>query len=137
MWHNLIKSTFQLPLATHRYLLNDFVNSDHLKKMIIKRFIKFSKSISSSDIPNIRLLHNYQHNDWRSTYGRNYMNITKEAGVYDICLVDPSKITVNPVPPGEEWRINFLSDILSERDRASDVLTPEEIVDMIHSVCCA
>ena len=44
------------------------------------------------------------------------MNICHEADVTDIRLVDLSKICVNPVPPGEEWRVEFLKDILSESE---------------------
>ena len=135
-WHRIVKSAYELPLPTHRYLLNDLVNGDHLKKMIIKRFIKFSLNIDSSKNPHVAVLHKYQSKDWRSTYGRNCMNICREAGVTNISKVDMHNIKVNPVPPGEEWRVGLLKDILSERDVGVGFLTKEDIDIIIKSVCC-
>ena len=135
-WHRLIKYTYELPLPTHRYLLNDIVDGYHLKKMIIRRFINFSLKISSSSNPHVALLHHYQCRDWRSTYGRNYMNICREAGVTEVSQVDLHNINVNPVPPGEEWRVGLLRDLLSERDVGPGFLTKEDIASIIKTVCC-
>ena len=136
MWHRLIKSLFGLPLPTHRYLLNEIIESEHIKKIIIKRFLKFTDTVSSSTNPNLTFLHRVQSRDWRSTYGRNYMGICREANVNDIRLVDLSAITVNPVPQDEVWRINFLNDILDERDdESAALLSDEELAQVLHFVC--
>ena len=136
MWHRLIKSLFGLPLPTHRYLLNEIIESEHIKKTIIKRFLKFTDTLSSSTNPNLTFLHRVQSRDWRSTYGRNYMGICREANVNDIRLVDLSAITVNPVPQDEVWRINFLNDILDERDdECAALLSDEELAQVLHFVC--
>ena len=111
-WHTTIKALFKLPPATHRFLLNHLMTFDHIKKLSSKRFIKFSVSIQNSSNPQMRLLHNVQSRDWRSTYGRNYMNILHEAQVTSLEMVEMVNIVVNPVPPGEEWKINFLHDML-------------------------
>ena len=87
-----------------------------MKKIIKSRFIKFSESIRSSDNPYIRLLDQYQRNDWRSSYGRNVMNLCHEAGVENINDVDVSSLVVNPVPEQDEWRVNLMADLLSERN---------------------
>ena len=135
-WHRIIKSVFDLPLPTHRHLLTDLVDYDHIKKLIIQRFVKFAGKISSSDIPHIRLLHHHQRMDWRSTYGSNCMNICLEAGVEDLSDVDMSSLSVNPVPPGGEWRVDLLADLLKERINNSGFLTEDEVLNMMNSVCC-
>ena len=134
-WHRIIKSVFDLPLPTHRHLLTDLVDYDHIKKLIIQRFVKFAGKISSSDIPHIRLLHHHQRMDWRSTYGSNCMNICLEAGVEDLSDVDMSSLSVNPVPPGGEWRVDLLADLLKERINNSGFLTEDEVLNMMNSVC--
>ena len=135
-WHRIIKQAYQLPIATHRWLLSDLLNGDHVKKMIIKRFLSFSKKISNSNIPHIAHLHQYQCKDWRSTYGRNHMYICTEAQVADISSVDISSIVVNPIPTGEEWRAGMLRDILTERECGDGVLTPDEVNLLLNTICC-
>ena len=135
-WQRLVRSTFSLPMTTHTWLLNDIVGGKHLKRLIKSRFIKFSESIRSSDNPYIRLLDQYQRNDWRSPYGRNVMNLCQEAGVEDLSEVDTSLLVVNPIPQGEEWRVNFLSDLMSERDGNHRLLSAEEVTIMMNYVCC-
>ena len=135
MWHITIKSIYNLPLPTHKYLLNDLVGVDHLMKLLIRRFVKFTDVISSSQNPHIQLLHSVQYRDWRSTYGRNYMNILREAKVNEISQVDFDNIKINPVPNGEEWRLPLLKDLLAERDCNTGVLTAREVQIMIDEVC--
>ena len=114
-WHKTIKFAYNLPYATYRYLLNDLVPYDHIQKQIISRFMKFQKTISCSDIPQVRILHSIQSKDYRSVYGRNIGNILRVSGARTIKDVNLSNIVINPVPPGCEWRVNFLKDVLSER----------------------
>ena len=134
-WHQTIKSLFNLPLATHRNLLNDLVDCDHIKKIIIKRFMKFSGKIAASSNPHIKLLHYYQSRDWRSTYGRNIMNICSEANANSLSDVDLTDITINPIPAGGEWRVGLLHDLLQERVSNAGLLTEQEVQLMMDFVC--
>ena len=63
------------------------------------------------------------------------MGICREANVNDIKLVDLSTFTVNPVPRDDVWRVNFLNDILDERDGESGLLSDEELTEVLHFVC--
>ena len=53
-------STYLFPPIDH---LIHLVSVDHPKKLVIKRFIKFSKIIETSTNPHLRLLHEYQSKD--------------------------------------------------------------------------
>ena len=96
-WQRIVRTSFSLPMTTHKYLLNDIVDCSHIKNVIKQRFIKFAERIASSENPHVRLLHQYQKSDWRSTYGRNIMNLCHEAGVDNIHDVDVSSLVVRPV----------------------------------------
>ena len=134
-WHTTVKSLFNLPRATHRYLLNHLVTCDHIKKTLMKRFIKFSGLITASSSPQVSLLHKLQSKDWRSTYGRNCMNIIREAQVRFMEEVNIQNIVINPIPPGEEWRLHLLDNLMEERDSTSGFLTTQQIDAVIDEVC--
>ena len=135
-WHKLIKTQFDLPLPTHRHLVTNLVDCDHPKKMIIKRFCKFSTKLAHSDNTHIRQLHNIQKSEMRSTYGRNIHNICELAGVTDLSEVNMRDIIINPVPTGDEWRDHMLRDLIAERDAPSGFMTELEVLQMIYTVCC-
>ena len=138
-WHKLLKYIFKLPLATHRYLLNDLVDYEHPKNLIIKRFVKFACKVANSDNVHIRTLHNCQKADPRSIYGRNIGGICRIFGVTSIEEVDISCLSsfpVNPVPYREEWRVSMMFDLLHERNINSGLLSVEQIQTMINYVCC-
>ena len=48
-------------------------------------------------------------------------------------MLDKNKINI---PQGEEWRVNFLSDLMSERDGNHRLLSAEEVTIMMNYVCC-
>ena len=64
------------------------------------------------------------------------MNICRDSGVNNITEVDMTSIVINPMPPGGEWRVNFLADILHERDNNSGFLSEDEVLMMLNTVCC-
>ena len=134
-WHRTVKMIFELPYATHRYLLNDLVGYDHPKKLIIKRFIKFHNVVMNSSSPHIKILQAYQSKDMRSTYGKNIRQILNDSGASCISEVDISKIIVNPVPEGNEWRIHLLKYLLNSRDNHNPILSPEVILRTINYIC--
>ena len=126
---------YDLPYGAHRYLLNNLVTYDHLKKLIIKRFVKFHQSVISCPVPHVQLLHFYQSKDNRSTYGRNSMNILKDSNCNSLEEVDLSRIIINPVPVGCEWRVNFLKDLIKDRYNPQSLLSPDEIWTVMCHIC--
>ena len=134
-WHSIVKTVYNLPVPTHRYLLTDLVKYDHVKKIIIRRFAKFHSIIEASDDPQIKLLHRCQSSDWRSVYGRNVMNICRDAHVTNMKDVDMATIKVNPVPPGEEWRAERLMDLINERD-TNEHYDRDQLEILMKIVCC-
>ena len=83
--------------------------------------------VAASNDPNIKLLHQCQKSDWQSVYGRNIMNICREARANCIADVDVDSIEVNPLPIGEEWRVGLLEDLHRERENSSGFLSQEQL----------
>ena len=63
------------------------------------------------------------------------MNICKEAGTEELSQVDLSKIKINPIPSGEEWRVGLLHDLTQERTTRG-ILSEEEVHLVMQVVCC-
>ena len=80
------------------------------------------------------MLHNTQSKDYRSVYGRNISHILRDSGAIALEQVNLANITINPVPPGCEWRINFLVDVLSER-LYGDTLSRDESDLILTHIC--
>ena len=134
-WNMLIRTSFNLPYATHRYILYNITNIPHIRISLIKRFIKFYSRLESSFRPEVRLLFNLQKSDCRSTFGRNCFNICNE---FDVRF--PDQVKCNNIsmpikmPDNESWRIPFIFDIINSRD-SNSVLNSDEINYILEHVC--
>ena len=132
----MVKITFNLPRESHRYLIEPISQTSHLKMQLVKKFIKFSTTLSTCDKPHIRYLQNIQKNDFRSVFGRNCRNICAEDGSLEIENVSISNLNYNPVPINEEHRIPLIQELLEIRaGRLETQLTKDEIKSMINILC--
>ena len=53
-WNIMIRMNFNLPRESHRFLLQPISQQPHLKIQLVKRFIKFYKTISSCNKPHLK-----------------------------------------------------------------------------------
>ena len=131
----MIRQTFDIPRASHIYLIQPVSENSHLKVKLIKRFLGFYQTLASCDKPHIKYLMSLQKTDHRSIFGSNIANICFEAQVEDISEVQISNISYASTPPEEEWRIPILLELLEIRaGRLESSLTVEEIKDLIDLV---
>ena len=71
-----------LPLATHRYLIEPLSGRKHLRKVCARRFLKMSQSIRKSTKPSLKMILSAIEYDARSVTGRNLRIIMMESGKY-------------------------------------------------------
>ena len=134
-WNIMIRIIFNLPRETHKYLIEPISYKPHLKVQLVKRFISFCNSLKASDKPHLKYLMNLQMTDYRSTFGRNVVNICKDGGVDKISEVQPQNIIYAPVPPDDSWRIPLIQELLEVRaQRLQTILDPEEVLDLLNSL---
>ena len=74
-WNRMIGTTFNLPFATHRYILKELSERNPLQLTLSKRFSKFCSQIKNSGKPEVVNLFNRQKFDSRSIFGKNYRDI--------------------------------------------------------------
>ena len=139
-WNVLIKTTFNLPFSTHRFIVQDLVNVPHLRVQLLKRFVKFYFRLKSCVKPEIRYLLNLQKSDFRSTFGRNCLYLCQELNVENIENVNINEISMPIKTPGlDSWRDPFLRDLITLRDSKPDsnFIPKTELQDFINYVCCS
>ena len=136
-WNVLIRSSYNLPFATHRYILQNIINSPHIRILLMRRFVKFYYQLKNCPKPEITNLLNLQKCDFRSTFGRNCQLLCRELNVENMENIILRNISM-PIktPHSEEWRLPFLKELLCLRDFVPDDLTIHEVNFMIQYVCC-
>ena len=137
-WNMLIKNTFELPHATHRYILYNISNITHLKVALAKRFMKFYTSLKNCQKPEILHLFCIQKSDVRSTFGYNCRKFIEEFQGNSIDEINCKNISMFKIPEGEEWRLPFLFDLLHLRKGSLENIdiNKNEINTMIDFICC-
>lgn len=131
-WNVLLKTIFKLPHATHRYILYNICDIPHLRISLFKRFVKFYTKLNNCMKPEITHLFHLQKSDPRSVFGSNCLGMCREWGVSHINAVNINDIQMPlSLPADEEWRINFIFDLLAVPD-----IPVHEIDDMLRFICC-
>lgn len=138
-WNFLIKNTFKLPYATHRYILYNITEIPHLRVALLRRFVKFYNKLQMCNKPEILHLFYLQRSDQRSVFGRNCRKLCAECGVVSVDYVNVKSVCM-PIEMGvsDEWRMPFLLDLLDLRDYNSinSDISKEHIDSMISLICC-
>ena len=136
-WNSLIRQVFNLPFQTHRYMLNSISDVKHLKVRLMNRFKNFYMQLKNSNRAEVLHLLRLQERDQRSVFGRNCSLVCNLAHSQSVPDADINSISVNPVPVGEEWKCEFLKELLSVRrgDGTVAQFTQQELDEMIHFIC--
>ena len=137
-WNVFIRKTFDLPFATHRYILNELSNKTHIRILLLKRFVKFYNQLKCCQKTEVRHLFLKQRSDYLSIFGRNCINLCRELNVPSIEEVNIDSIKMPQVMlQADSWRLVFLKELLGIRDNFLNTeLSPGEIAEMIDYVCC-
>ena len=135
-WNVFLKSSMNLPYATHRYFLNNINNQKHLKIQLLKRFVKFHNTILATDSNLIKILFEVQNSDVRSVFGRNCIMARNLCGTSNLTCNNISQHVVYPIPAGEKWSFSLVHELLYLRIYGSTLLNTEEIDRILNLICC-
>ena len=135
-WNNLIRTSYKLPLGTHRYILNDVQKGEHLHSKILHKFTNFYKIVSKCSKPTVKTLRDAQSNNLCSTFGRNCQEIRDKYNVVNI--VDANqRLKLYEVPTGEEWRTPMIGELLNIREGGGTVpgFNAQNLQDIMIDIC--
>ena len=123
-WNKNIKMIFDLPWATHSWVLEEITGSN-LKTMLFGRFVKFLNSILKSRKPALKFLLSLSASDVRSQTGSNLRSIQVQTGLQVTPGVSKAapikKYRMFPVPDGQMWKIPLLHSLLSVRSEVFEI----------------
>ena len=131
---------FNLPLSTHRNLLEPVSGHAHLRKTLISRFLGFIEQIRKSRKMIPKLLLSQISHDVRSTSGKNLRNILLQTEKYDVDELvksDVRCISYHQLDEEDDWKARLLNELIDTREEKLnlDEFNENEIGDLITFIC--
>ena len=135
-----IKTIFDLPLATHRRLVEPISGHLHVRKTLISRFLGFIGQVRASKKTIPRLLLNHIGHDVMSITGKNLRNIllqTDKRDVDELGKSDVRSIKYFEIDNEEKWKATLLNEVIDARDATLHVdgFNEEEMQSLIEFLC--
>ena len=113
-----IKIMFGLPWATHRYLMEPLTGQQHVRKILVKRYLSFIQKILNSKKSALVSLLNIVKTDSRTTTGSNLRWIMLEASKVNIeeLLEKNIEIKYHEITDENVWKIDFIKEIVNLKE---------------------
>ena len=139
-WNVSVRKIFDLPLQTHRYLIEPVSEHVHLKKLLLKRFISFLQQIKKSNKMVPKMLLKCVKNDTRSITGSNIrklMILTKKDSIESISAKDIENIEFEEISNDDLWRVEVIKELTDVKFGQLNVdgFSDDECNEILHYVC--
>ena len=139
-YNQSFKIMYDLPRNSKRYFVECISESMHIKKVLIKRFLQFTKQILNSPKKAIKNVFNLIRKDCQSVTGsnlRNIMLLVQKTNVDDLVPDDASNVTYHEIPDCEAWRIGFVNEITDVKfgQASIDGFTRKELNVILKDIC--
>ena len=139
-YNRSVKVMLDLPLATHRSLIQPLTGADHVKIAIIKRFLGFLDQIRSSKKKALNMLLQEAVMDVRSVTGSNLRNIMLLVGkkkVEEVMTEDWNNIEYFKQEDADKWKTSLIWEIIDTKAGVADIpgFDFHELELILHNVC--
>ena len=139
-WNTAVRIMFDLPMQTHKYLIEPVTQAKHLKHVLIERFLSFLNQIEKSKKQIPKQLLSFIKHDVRSTTGSNLRNIlllTNKNTIEEITLEDIKTIKYNQIEKEDEWKVGFIREVTDIKFNQLEVenFSKEELDDILSYLC--
>ena len=129
-----------LPVDTHKYLIEPLSGTPHLRKLLVKRFVSFIKQIESSDKIAAKDLLRVIRNDTMSVTGNNLRLVLLSLDRWSLKEVhsnDIDKLWYYDIPDNEKWRIHMITELMGSKMNEYEVegFTESEIDELLNHLC--
>ena len=139
-YNRSVKIMYDLPLATHRHLIEPITKHQHVRKTLASRFLGFIDQIKKSPKLIPRILLSQIQNDVRSTTGQNLRKLllqTDKLNVEHLCKDDISIMKYHPTLQQDKWKEAMVSELLKTRNQEFEVdgFDKEELDAILEHLC--
>ena len=130
-WNTAVRIMYDLPLQTHRCLIEPVSGVQHLKFVLIERFLGFLEQIKKSRKAVPKHILKYVKSDVRSITGSNVRNIlllTEKDDFEDVTKHDIKKLKYHE--SNDSWKTSFIKEIINIKNNhlGLNEFTKEELV---------
>ena len=138
-YNRSVKIMYDLPWATHRYLMEPLVGSQHVSRILAKRYLSFIDKVKKSGKTSVKELLDLIRKDVRLTTGHNLRSIMILAGKNSIEEMEVGKtdFEYHKVEESEEWRIKFIKELIDLRHGDLQVtgMNVDELKEILEYLC--
>ena len=139
-YNRSVKVMLDLPLSTHRSLIQPLTGVEHVKLSLIKRFLGFLDKIRCSNKKALNMLLQEAMMDVRSVTGanlRNIMLLVDKKNVKEVKTEDWDKIVYCKQQDVDNWKISMIWEIIDTKTGIEDIpgFDSEELEFILHHIC--
>ena len=129
-----------LPIESHRFLLEPLSGEKPLMVILISRFLSFMDQIDKSEKTAIKMLKREAMKDVRSITGNNFrriMLLMGEDSFMNVNKYNVNKINYYKVKIEDMWKVKIATEAMDVRDGNGEIATfkKEEIEAMLQFAC--
>ena len=130
---------FDLPLSTHRFLIEPLTGSPHVSRTLAKRYISFIDKVRNSNKRNLQQLLSIVQRDIQISIGYNLRSIMLLAGKKNIDELKANNFDIeyHKIQEYDSWKINFVQELVELRygDLHVPGMTTEELQQILEHLC--
>ena len=139
-YNKSMKCMMNLPIESHRFLLEPLSGEKPLMVILISRFLSFMDQIDKSEKTAIKMLKREAMKDVRSITGNNFrriMLLMGEDSFKNVNKYNVDKINYYKVKMEDMWKVKIATEAMDVRDGNGEIATfkKEEIEAMLQFAC--
>ena len=140
-YNRSVKVMADLPLATHRYLIEPVSGQQHMSTTLMRNFLNFISKIKQSQKPVLRQLYSVVKDDVRTTTGSNLRNILLLTSLSSVDDLKPSivdQIMYQVISDRDKWRVPLIQEAIDMKNgvvNLPDGWTFDELEEIIDFAC--
>ena len=139
-YNQSFKIMWNLPRNSHRFLVEAISENTHIKKLLIKRFLQFTRQILDSPKKAIKNMYKLIREDCQSVTGsnlRNIMLLVNKHSVLDLVPDDALHVPYYEITENQLWRKEMANEITEAKfgNLVIDGFTTKELNVILEYVC--
>ena len=138
-WNTAVKVMFDLPVATHRFLIEPVSQTRHLKSILMDIFMSFLQQIEKSRKNVPKQLLAFIKYDVRSTTGsnlRNILHLTNLTDIKEITRSNMKELKYQNLDTADEWKVTMIEITNIKFNQLEvDNFNHDELQDILEFLC--